>query len=129
MPEEHDGKARDGAGLHQRQRLEQLVESAKTAWEHDEALRVLHEARLAREEVAEVDAEVHELVDALLVGKLDSEPNGHAASVECSPIGGLHDSRAAARDGCEVRLREEPPILPARLVVLCAPAGASGAEY
>ena len=51
-------------GLHQSQRLEQLVERAEPAGQADERLRVLHEHRLAREEVAEVDAEVDPLVEA-----------------------------------------------------------------
>ena len=76
---EHDGERRDLAGLHQGERLEQLVEGAEAAGEDDERLGVLHEHRLAREEVAEVDADVDPLVHALLERQLDAEPDRRAA--------------------------------------------------
>src|SRR4051812_35900211 len=52
---EHDRKGRDLAGLHQRQRLEQLVHRAEATRQNDERLRVLDEHRFTREEVAEVE--------------------------------------------------------------------------
>ena len=71
--DQHHRERRDLAGLRQGQRLEHLVEGAEAAGEHDEALGVLHEHRLAGEEVAEVDAEVDPLVEAGLEGQLDAE--------------------------------------------------------
>src|SRR5690349_7004805 len=48
-------EAGDLFGLHQRDRLEQLVERAEAAGQHDERLRVLDKHRLAHEEVPEID--------------------------------------------------------------------------
>ena len=62
--DQHDRERGDLLGLDQRQRLEQLVEGAEAAGEHHEALGVLHEHRLAGEEVAEVDPDVDPLVQA-----------------------------------------------------------------
>jgi hypothetical protein len=68
----------DLAGLHEGQRLEQLVHRPEAAGADDERLRVLDEHRLAGEEVAELDAEVDPLVQALLEGQLDPEPDRQA---------------------------------------------------
>src|SRR5919204_3481422 len=57
LSEEDDREVLDLSGLRERQRLEQLVEGAKAAGEDDEAARVLDEHRLAREEVAKLDAQ------------------------------------------------------------------------
>ena len=48
----------DLAGLDEGQRLEQLVEGAEAAGQDHEPIGVLDEHHLAREEVAELDAEV-----------------------------------------------------------------------
>ena len=58
VPAQDHREVVDLAGLDERQRLEQLVERAEPAGKDDEALRVLHEHRLAHEEVAEVQREV-----------------------------------------------------------------------
>src|SRR5699024_11405437 len=71
---QHHGEHVDLVGLHQAQRLEQLVEGAEAARHHHEAAGVLHEHGLAGEEVAEVDTEVDIVVHALLVGQLDPRP-------------------------------------------------------
>src|SRR6266496_4117908 len=52
-------------------RTEQFVQRAESARHYDEPLRVLHEHRLAGEEVAEVHADVDPLVQAVLEGQLD----------------------------------------------------------
>ena len=80
--DEHDREADDLVRLHQGQRLEQLVERAEAARQHHEALGVLHEHRLAREEVPEVDAEVDVVVHALLERQLDAEPDGQPAGLQ-----------------------------------------------
>ena len=56
--DQHDREVADLAGLDERERLEQLVERPEPAGQDDEAVGVLHEHRLAREEVAELDPEV-----------------------------------------------------------------------
>ena len=76
---QHDRELGHLARLRQRHRLEELVERAEAAGQHDEAVGVLEEHHLAREEVAEVDAEVDVLVEAGLEGQLDAEPHRRAA--------------------------------------------------
>ena len=102
--DQHDRERRDLLGLHQGQRLEQLVEGAEAAGQHDEALGVLHEHRLAGEEVAEVEPAVDVLVQAGLEGQLDAEPDRDAAGLAGALVGGLHDARAAAGDHREAGL-------------------------
>ena len=77
--EQNDREAGDLAGLHQGERLEQLVQRPETAGQADERLGVLHEHRLAREEVPEVDPQIHPLVEPLLERQLDAEPDRVAA--------------------------------------------------
>ena len=116
-------------GLHQGQRLEQLVEGAEAAGQHDEALGVLHEHRLAGEEVAEVDADVDPLVEPGLEGQLDAEPDADAAGLAGALVGRLHRARAAAGDDREAGLdqRAGRPARPAAYVG-CVGRGARRAE-
>jgi hypothetical protein len=88
----------DLAGLNQRQRLEQLVQSAVATGEHHEPLGILHEHRLANEEVPEVDAEVDVLVHVLFERQLDVAPDRQAASVTAATIGRLHHPGSASGD-------------------------------
>ena len=81
---------------------------AEAAGQHDEALRVLHEHRLAGEEVAEVDADVDPLVHALLEGQLDAEPDRHPAGLAGAAVRGLHRTRAATGDD-RIAGRDEQP--------------------
>ena len=67
------------AGLHQRQRLDQLVERAVAAGQHDERGRSLHEHHLAREEMLEAQADVLVAVGGLLVGSSMLRPTPSAA--------------------------------------------------
>src|SRR5919108_4877105 len=76
---QHDGEMLDLPGLDQRERFEQLVEGAEAARKDHEGLRVLHEHRLADEEVPEVDAEVDVVVQPLLVRELDVQADGESA--------------------------------------------------
>ncbi len=94
--------------LHQGERLEQLVQGAEAAGQNHEALRVLHEHRLADEEVTEVQPEVDELVEALLEGQLDAEPDAEAAGLGGAAVGSLHGTRAAAGDHRVAGLGEGP---------------------
>ena len=72
---------------------------AEAAGEDDERLGVLHEHRLAREEVAEVDADVDPVVHALLEGQLDAEARPTRPPASQAPlVGGLHDPGPSAGD-------------------------------
>ena len=71
----------DLPGLHQRQRLEQLIEGAEAAGEDDEGLGVLHEHRLAHEEVAEVLGQVDVGVEAGLAGQVDGQADRDAVGL------------------------------------------------
>ena len=62
------------------------------------AVRVLHEHRLAGEEVAELDAEVDVGVERLLVRQLDVAADREPAALLAAAVGRLHRARAAAGD-------------------------------
>src|SRR3954447_478829 len=96
--DQHDREPGHLLGLDQGQRLEQLVERPEATGQHREPLGVLDEHRLAREEVAEVDADVGPAVEPGLPRQLDAEPHAQAAGLAGPPVGGLHRTRPAARD-------------------------------
>ena len=97
--EEHGNRAVELVSLRQRQDLEQLVERAEAARERDQGARQVREPQLAHEEVVELEAELRSdiRVGTLLLRQTDVEPHAAASGERCSPIGGLHDSRAPAR--------------------------------
>ena len=106
----------DLASLDERQRLEQLIERAEAARKDDEALGVLDEHRLAHEEVAEVQRQIDPVVDRLLVGQLDAQPDRNAACLRRALVGGLHDPRTAAGDDRDAALGEHRRQVFGRLV-------------
>jgi hypothetical protein len=91
----------DLAGLHQRQRLEQLVEGAEAAGEDDEGLGVLDEHRLAHEEVMEELGDVDVRVGPMLARQLDGQPDRYAVRLLGAAIGRFHDARASTGDDGE----------------------------
>ena len=117
---EHHRELLDLAGLHQREGLEDLVEGAEPAGQHDERAGVLDEHDLADEEMVEL----HEVIDIgiglLLVGQIDVAADAHPAGLFGPAIGGLHDAGSAAGNDSVARLRQPPAHLPRKLVV---PAG------
>src|SRR5918992_550872 len=123
-----DWEVVDLAGLDQGQRLVQLVERAEAAGEDHEALGVLHKHDFAHEEVAELQAEVDELVQALLEGKLDVAADRDAASLLRPAVRRLHDAWAAAGDDREPFLDQRSREPTRGAVVAVAPADASRAE-
>ena len=108
-PVEHDRKPADLAGLHERERLEELVEGPESAWEDDKPIGELHEHRLSDEEIAEVHREVQVSVLRLLERQLDVAADGKPARLLCASVRGLHDSGSAAGDHGETGLRELAP--------------------
>src|SRR5439155_11273668 len=96
--EEHGNRAVELVSLRQRQDLEQLVERAEAARERDQGARQVREPQLAHEEVVELQAQLRRDIGigALLLRQADVETDAAAAGERCSPIGGLHDSRAPA---------------------------------
>src|SRR4051794_2614665 len=104
--EQHDGEGRHLSGLHEGERLEQLVHGAEAAGQHDEGLGVLHEHRLAREEVTEVQADVDVVVEVLLERQLDAEAYRNATGLAASFVDRLHDPGTAAGDDGKTRPRE-----------------------
>ncbi len=103
---QHDREPRHLRGLHERERLERLVQRAEAAGHDHERLRVLHEHRLAGEEVAEVHAEIDPVVELLLERQLDAEPDRHAARLGRAAVDRLHRPRTAAGDDGEAGLGE-----------------------
>ena len=84
--------------LDQGERLEQLVERPVAARKDHERVGVLHEHDLAREEVAELDAEIDVRVEPLLHRQLDVAADRQATAFLGATVGGRHDPRAAAGD-------------------------------
>ena len=105
------------AGLHQRQALGQLVERAEAAGHHDVGRREVHEHHLAREEMAEVEADVLVRVAGLLVRQLDVEADRRRASREGALVGRFHDARAAAGDHAEAGVGQQARDVLGQLVI------------
>src|SRR3954453_11576732 len=95
------------AGLNQRQRLEQLVRGAEAARKDDEALRGLHEHRLAGVEVLERQLDVEVRVLVLFVWKVDVEADAEPAAFLAASVRGFHDTWAATGDHRPALLTEE----------------------
>jgi len=114
---EDDRELDDLPGLDQRERLEELVHRAEPAREHDEAAGVANEHDLAGEEVVELECDVAVGVGALFEGQLDVEPNRMGARILRPAVGGLHESRATARDDRHAVLADGAGGLARELVV------------
>jgi hypothetical protein len=127
--EEHDRERRDLPRLREGERLEELVQRAEATGQHDEALAVLDEHRLAGEEVAEVDPDVGPLVEPRLEGQLDAQPDADAAGLAGALVGGLHRARAAAGDHREPGLDQSPADRLRLVVRLVAGVGARRPEH
>lgn len=127
--EQHDGYLLDFMRLNERENLEHLVERAEPSWEHGDTRTVLHEHRLADEEIAEADSEIDVPVDSLFVGQLDTEPDGLTAHVGSTAVDGLHDTGTAAGDDRHAPLRDLRAEGTGRLVRLRVPRRARRAEY
>ena len=126
--DEDDREVEHLVRLHQRQRLEELVERPEAAREEHEALGRLHEHDLARVEVVEGVALPDVWVQLLLVRKADVEADRDAAGLLRATVRGLHRARPAARHDREARLGEQPTDRPRRLVDRVALADARGSE-
>ena len=97
-PHEDDRELVDLVCLDEHQSLEQLVHRPETTRQDDEGLGVLHEHRLADEEVPEVDPEIDPVVESLLEGQLDAQPHGEPIGLDRTPVHRLHEAGAAAGD-------------------------------
>jgi hypothetical protein len=104
------------AGLDEGQRLEQLVEGPEPARQDHEPVGVLYEHGLAREEVAELDAEVDVRVEPLFMGQLDVAADRQPAALTAAAVGRLHRARSAAGDHGVARLSQLPADHPGQLV-------------
>src|SRR3990167_3144473 len=117
------------AGLHQCERLEQLVERAEAAGQDDERGGELREHHLAREEMLEAKPDVVVPVRVLLARQIDVEAHREALAVEGALVGGFHHPGPAARDHRETGVGEQPRSLLGKLVVRLARSHARAAEY
>jgi len=98
LSDEDRGEVADRPCLDQGQRLEQLVQRAVAPRADHEGARVAYEHDLAREEVAETQADVHVGVELLLVRQLDVAADRQCAHIARAPVGGLHQPAAAPGD-------------------------------
>src|SRR5260370_22672301 len=85
-------------GLHQREDLAELVESAVAAGKHHQRFRKISEPELAHEEVVEFEGQLRrdEGIGALLERQTDIESDGLPAGVLRAAIGCFHDAGPAA---------------------------------
>ena len=101
------------ARLDERHHFEELVESPKATGEGDHRLGEVEEPVFPDEEVVELEVELRGdvRVVALFEGQGDAQADRSAAGFEGAAVGGLHDSRAAARadqEALPLRQRERP---------------------
>ncbi len=120
-----DREFRNLSGLHQGERLEQLVQGAEPARQDDECLRVLDEDRLAHEEIPELKADLDILVQALLDRQFDAKADGYAVRARGAPVGRFHDPWTAPGDD-RVAGRGQPRANPLCPVILGRPGGSPG---
>jgi hypothetical protein len=117
------------AGLHQRERLEELVQGAEAARQHDVGGGELREHHLAREEVLEAQADVLVAARGLLARQVDVQAHRHAAPGEGALVRRFHEARAAAGEHGEARVGEQAGGLLGELVVARAGLDARAAEH
>ena len=90
----------DLPGLNEREGLEQLVDRADAARQHDERIGVLDEQDLTNEEVVARDASIKIPVRPLLMRECDVAANGTAPRLAGAAIGRFHQAGpAAGQDG------------------------------
>src|SRR3954447_7613418 len=117
------------ARLAECQSLEQLVERAEPAREHNEADRVAHEEQLAREEVVAGHLDVDVRVPVLLERQLDVQPDRRRAALFGAPVRRLHDPWTAARDDRHAVVAQLARYGACQLVLRIALGRARGPEY
>src|SRR5688500_2818813 len=109
MPAKQDnGKLVDLPRLDECERFEQFVEGPEATREDDVRVGVLHEHRLADEEVAEVHRGVDVRIRSLFEWKLDIAADRATAAEFRALVGGFHDSRPGAGDDVVAGDGEEP---------------------
>src|SRR5690606_19354086 len=86
---------------------EQLVHRPVSAGEDDEAFGVLHEHRLADEEVLEVDRRADPAVHALLEGQLDVAADALASRLGGTAVCRFHDAGTTTGDHAEAVTNQE----------------------
>ena len=111
-----DRELREPPGLHERDRLEELVEGAHPTGQHDEAVGVLDQDHLAGEEVVKRDAAIDEAVGRL-VAEVDRGADRDGTRVGGAAVRRLHQTGTAARDDVEAEACDALGELPRWLVV------------
>src|SRR5690606_8408858 len=117
LSKQHDGKARDGFRLHQRECLEKLIHRSKSSGHDDERIGILDENCLANEEMFKRETLVSILISLLLKRQPDITTNGHPSTLKCPAIRGLHYSRSSARHRRESQLCDSPAKFSRLLVI------------
>src|SRR5690606_28838448 len=128
--EQDNREQRRLARLDERERLEELIQRTKPAWQGDETLRVLDEHHLPNEEEVEGDqfVVIDELVGRLLVGYDNVQPDRGSASLARTAIGCLHDPGSAACNNAEAASNQCSRGLSRELIVLMRWGSARGSE-
>jgi hypothetical protein len=127
LPDQHDRDRLDLARLHQRQRLEQLVERAEAAGEGDHRAGTQQEVEFPQCEVAKAQRQSRR---AIAVGplrhrQLDVQADRDASRFKRAAIGGFHDPGAAAgHEGCAAPAPDHTPELTRNAIVRIGARGA-----
>src|SRR4029450_8555745 len=88
-------------GLHQRERLHELVERTEATRHDDPGGRKFYEHHLACEEVMKGLADVLVGISGLFMRQLDIESHARAAAEKRTLVRGFHEARSTARNHAE----------------------------
>ena len=95
---QNDGKRPDALGLREDERFGEFIDGAHAAGHDDVSERILHEHKLAQEEVAVIAADLYVLIAFLLVRELDVQADGRTSGFRSSLVARFHEAGAAAGD-------------------------------
>ena len=95
---EDDRKGFNAMGLHESERLEELVEGSKSAGHADKGHGIFDEHHLAHEKIFKIERQVGVIVRFLFIGQTDIEPDGDSSRFIGPSVGGLHNAWPAAGD-------------------------------
>src|SRR6266542_4870060 len=125
---DHNREVFDLPGLDQGERFEQLIEGACAAGHNGERVGVLNQQRLAREEIMHPHAAIEINICRLLGGQLNRASDRAATGLLSAEVCRFHDSRAAASNYSEAKLRHCSAHFSSQLVMWIVRLDPGGAE-
>jgi hypothetical protein len=114
--EQNDRKVAHLPGLHQRQRLEQLIERTESAGEDHERLSILDQHHLAHEKIAERHRCIDIRIEMLFKGEFDIETDRPRSRFARATVARFHNAGSAAGNNRKTRLTKRPRHIHGRLI-------------